>query len=369
VGNKFLQVDAGTSAGMPIAAGATIPSREPIEVAELITRVNDTLKNANEAVTDVRAGINDTVKTVLGLSGETTQVIGDVSRQLERFATTANSVGDDVRGMITGIRNGQGTIGQLMTDRQLYEELRGMANDGGNMIQNLKATSEDLRTISTDLRNRDLGTKVEQVTTNVRNLTDEAVSAIRKLQASQGASAGLMTEVRQTLTSANETMANFADSSEALKRNFFFRGFFKDRGYYDLDEVTVREYQQGQFLRDRQKVMEWLESSDVFELSPAGKEQLSEEGRRQLDLAMAGFLKYSKTDPLVIESWAGPGNEPERVLRSRERGIMVSEYLMGKFELKPNYVAVMPMNATIVPQPQARDGVNLVLHVPRASKR
>jgi len=117
----------------------------------------------------------------------------------------------------------------------------------------------------------------------------------------------LMSEVRQTLTSANETMANFADNSEALKRNFLFRGFFNKRGYFDLDAVTVNEYRDGKFLSDRQKLMEWIDSSDLFSASADGKERLTEEGRKKLDIAMTGFLKYSKTEPLVVESWAGPG--------------------------------------------------------------
>lgn len=178
-----------------------------------------------------------------------------------------------------------------------------------------------------------------------------------------------MADVRQTLTSANETMANFAEDSEALKRNFLFRGFFNKRGFFDLDAVSVQEYQQGRFLPDRQRVTEWLNAPDLFAVSTAGKEQLTEEGRRKLDFAMAGFLKYPKTEPLIVESWAGPGAEPERILRSRERAIMVSEYLMKRFDLKPNYVAIMPMNASGVTTVQPRDGVSLVLFAPKPSRK
>lgn len=367
VGNKFLQVDAGTSAAMEIQPGVTIPSKEPVEVSELINRVNDTLKNANDAVTEIRAGITSTVKSVQELSTETTEVIGDVSKQLDRFTTTANDVGDDVRVMVASVRRGEGTVGKLMNDDGLYLQLRAMADDGGRVLGNLKATSADLSAISADLKARDLGAKVDQVTNNVQDLTKEALEKLRSFQTADG-SASLFTEVRQTLTSANETMANFADNSEALKRNFFFRGFFKDRGYYDLDELTVREYQEGRFLKDRQKIQEWVDSTNLFELSTAGREQISEEGRRRLDLAMAGFLRFAKTDPLVVESWVSGGAEPERVLRSRERAIMVREYLMKKFSLKPNYVAVMPMNASSIPPIVPRDGVNLVLYATKEKK-
>ena len=34
-------------------------------------------------------------------------------------------------------------------------------------------------------------------------------------------------------------MADLAENTEALKRNFLFRGFFNKRGYFDLDDVSV----------------------------------------------------------------------------------------------------------------------------------
>jgi hypothetical protein len=37
-------------------------------------------------------------------------------------------------------------------------------------------------------------------------------------------------------------MHNLAEATEALKRNFFFRGFFNRRGYFDLEDVSVEEY-------------------------------------------------------------------------------------------------------------------------------
>jgi len=179
----------------------------------------------------------------------------------------------------------------------------------------------------------------------------------------------LMTEVRQTLTSANETMANFADNSEALKRNFLFRGFFNKRGYFDLDDISVKEYREGQVLKDRQKVMEWVSAADLFTSTPDGKEQLTPEGRRKLDAAMTNFLRYSKNEPLVVESFTGTGSESERVLRGRERGILVSEYLVKKFSLKSNYVAVMPMNAGGPGDGDTRDGVGLALFPPKPAKK
>jgi phospholipid/cholesterol/gamma-HCH transport system substrate-binding protein len=368
VGSKYLQVDAGTSDAEPVGPGSTIPHREPVEIGDLIYRVSETVRTANQAVLDIRGHIDDTVAAILNIGQQTSGAIADVSRQMDKFATTGNAIASDVSGIIANTRSGKGTVGQLLNDDKLYQELRDVVNEGQRVAENFKEVSSDLKDVSSDLKSRDLGPKVARVADNLEALTKEAVGAIRSFQGPEGATGGLMAEVRQTLTSANETMANFADNSEALKRNFLFRGFFNQRGFFDLDAVTVREYHDGRFLPDRQKISEWLNAPDLFTSTPDGRDQLTPEGRTKLDMAMATFLKYSKNEPFIVESWAGPGSEPERILRSRERAIKVSEYLVEKFALKPNYVAIMPMNA-VESGGQARDGIGLVLFAPKPSKK
>lgn len=368
VGSKYLQVDAGTSAADPVQPGSTIAHREPVEIGDLIFRVSETVKTANQAVLDIRGRVDDTVTSILNIGQQTSEAISDISKQVDKFATNGNAIVSDVGMIVSKTRNGQGTLGQLLNDDKLYQQLRDVTNEGQRVAENFTAVSSDLKTISEDLKSRQLGPKVERVADNMETFTKEAIGAIRSFLGPEGATGGLMAEVRQTLTSANETMANFADNSEALKRNFLFRGFFNQRGYFDLDAITVRDYREGRFLPDRQKVSEWLSTPDLFSTSE-GREQLTPEGRKKLDLAMASFLRYSKNEPFIIESWAGPGSEPERILRARERAIRVSEYLVDKFELKPNYVAIMPMNAIESTDNQSRDGIGLVLFAPKPSRK
>lgn len=382
LGSKFLQVNAGTSAAAAVTSGATIPSVEPVEIADLLAQASTTIRTVNEAVMDVRNGINQTVDAILDINRQTTDVISDVSVQVNKFTASSNQVASDVMGMIADVRNGQGTIGRLLTDDQLYEQFRSAADDGQQVIRNVKSMSEDLKSVSqdfmsvsrdfkavsSDIKSQELGSRFSTIAAKAETLTDEALAAVRSFQGSNDSSGGLMADVRQTLTSANSAMANIAENTEALKRNFFFRGFFNKRGFYDLDAVTVREYSDGKFLADRQKVNVWLDASEVFVAAPDGNERISDDGRQRLDLAMAAFLRYSKSDPFIVEAWAGPGSDPQSVLISRERAILVSEYLVKKFELKPNYVAIMPMNAAPPPNVAPRNGVGLVLFAPKNSK-
>jgi len=54
-----------------------------------------------------------------------------------------------------------------------------------------------------------------------------------------------------------------AEDTEALKHEFFFRGFFKKRGFYNLDDVTPAEYLKA---CERQKdigTRKWLHASSL----------------------------------------------------------------------------------------------------------
>jgi phospholipid/cholesterol/gamma-HCH transport system substrate-binding protein len=369
VGAKFLQVDAGTGAAEALDEGDTVPSREPVEISDLLEAGAGTLRMVNRAILEISEGVDETVEAILGLNQQSLEVIHRVGEQVERFAGIGNRVAEDVGGMVADVRRGQGTIGRLVTDDSLFEVLRTTVQEGEETVRNLREVSDDLHAISSDLKARELGDQVERVAANVETMTREAIDAIRSLQDPEGVSGGLMADVRQTITSANVAMTNLAENTDALKRNWLFRGFFNRRGFFDLDAVSVHEYREDRFLRDRQRMRVWLDADDLFGPGPDGREQLTDEARGRLDLAMAGFLAYSRTDPLIVESWAGRGTEPERALRSRERAIVVSDYLVDRFDLRPNYVGIMPMNAIAPDDDQFRDGIALVLFAPRDARR
>ena len=76
---------------------------------------------------------------------------------------------------------------------------------------------------------------------NVREATEQAKGAVADLRGENGPVQGASTgDLQQTLALGTDAMADLAETTEALKRNFFFRGFFNRRGYFDLDDVSVQ---------------------------------------------------------------------------------------------------------------------------------
>jgi phospholipid/cholesterol/gamma-HCH transport system substrate-binding protein len=176
--------------------------------------------------------------------------------------------------------------------------------------------------------------------------------------------------MHETLQSARDAMADLADATEALKRNFFFRGFFDRRGYFDLDDVTVAQYRQGALeTKDRQTLRIWIGAGVLFERDAQGIERLSADGMARLDSAMSQFVRYPHTSPLVVEGYAEEPTGDARYLISRGRAELVRDYVVSKFGWDTNYVAVMPMGGVAEGSPSGDrwDGVALALFVQRTA--
>jgi hypothetical protein len=170
-----------------------------------------------------------------------------------------------------------------------------------------------------------------------------------------------------TLAQAREATADLADNMEALKRNFLLRGFFNRRGYYDLDAISPVEYRAGVLENGKRKAMRiWLSAAVLFAPGPEGSEVLTDSGRARIESAMATFLKYLPANPLVVEGYATEGVTAERYRASRQRAVVVRDYILGRYELPPQHAGFIALGeATGSPDGDRWDGVAITLFLDR----
>jgi phospholipid/cholesterol/gamma-HCH transport system substrate-binding protein len=178
-----------------------------------------------------------------------------------------------------------------------------------------------------------------------------------------------MSGIKDTLVNTREATADLAENMEALKRNWLFRGFFNSRGFYDLDAVSPEQYASGEFAPKRARERSWLHAQDLFTTSEGGREVLSAQGRKELDVIATPYLRIAANTPLMVEGYAGQGTAQEQFLRSRERARLVRRYLIDRFDLKPSYIGAVPMGAVKSSGPAGEffDGVGVV-YFPEKSK-
>jgi len=340
VGNKFVQIQTGTEAAPAVAEGGTIQSREPFDIADLMLTMSQTLATVNTMLVEVKSGVDEALGAVTATASDAQVLMKNVGGEVRTILGSANDVSRDLKLIVGNVRAGRGTVGKLVNDDALYASVRSMAADAEKAVATVRQASEDARAAIADLRGQN---------GPVRGLTGDA---------------------QQTLQAAREAMADLADTTEALKRNIFFRGFFNRRGYFDLDDVSVAQYREGALAsKDRRVLRIWLDAAVLFEKDANGVERLGEGGRVRLDSAMSQFLRYPHTSPLVVEGYARDATGDARYLNSRTRAQLVRDYVLAKFKLNPNYVAVMPMGAEAPDSPSGREwnGVALALFVEKTA--
>lgn len=339
VGGVFVNIAVGTDQAPRVADGGTIPGHDPFQISDLLEEANHTLTMVGDTVMALRGDAEIAMKEIAGTAEDAHALLDTIRPDLEAMAKNGSMISNDTRELVAKINDGQGTVGKLVNDDHLYRQLEGVADQAQTVMANLHQVSDEARRAIVDFRSKD------------------------------GPAQGLLADMRTTLGQAREATADLADNMEAMKHNFLLRGFFNKRGYYDLDAISPVEYRTGVLENGKRKAMRiWLKSALLFEPGPDGTETLSPSGRARIDSAMATYLKYLPTNPLVVEGYAPAVTVAERFRLSRRRAGMVREYIAGKFEVPPQNVGFIGLGQEAFDSPEKDrwDGVALTLFLDRS---
>jgi phospholipid/cholesterol/gamma-HCH transport system substrate-binding protein len=292
----------------------------------------------NETVEALRGDVQKAVQQVALTAEDAHNLIEDIRPDITTMARQGSRIAADTQQIIADVNAGKGTIGRLMKDDAIYTRAEEIATEVRDVVANMKEVSVEARRALSDFRSKD------------------------------GPAQGLMADMRVTVHQAREAVSDLADNMEALKRNFFFRGFFNDRGYYDLGALSAVDYRSGVLENGKRKAMRiWLTADSLFEELPDGTPVLSEEGRARLDSAMSAYLKYVPSYPLVVEGYATQGTRNERWRTGQRWAGMVREYVLQRYELTPQNAGYISLgnDAQGSPNDGPWDGVALTLFVDR----
>jgi phospholipid/cholesterol/gamma-HCH transport system substrate-binding protein len=344
VGSAFIQISPGSDDAPIVAAGQTLEGRDMIEFSDLIQEGRDTFRTVTSEVMDLKEDVSDAVVAATEATRTVDNVIqqtGDEIQTMMRTSTKAveevQHVLADARVIVSEIKAGQGTVGQLLTDDALYQRITGLAGEAEKTMANLQA------------------------------VTDNARKTFEGVTARDSAAQQMIRSVQGTLTEAQEVMSDLSEGTEALKRNILFRGFFRDRGFFDLDAITRDAYIAGALEGDSRVALRvWLDAEGLFAPDTAGVEQLTDAGRRRLDSAMADLIRYPRDSALVVEGYGQVTEGGAAHLVSAERAALVRDYLLSRFRRRATLTGVMAMGSEAPGSPSGDErwsGVALALFV------
>jgi len=173
----------------------------------------------------------------------------DIFRTLKHTGENADSISKEIVTLFENMNRGKGTIGQLITNEDLYNRIGQTINNfsQSSLVFNhaVGKLSSNADAISTDVTN---------LTPRLREITNDIAEISRKINSSENVAGTLLTDtafarnLKDVIININKTTANLEEGSkslnenmEALKHNFLFKGYFEDIGYFDRKGKTAED--------------------------------------------------------------------------------------------------------------------------------
>jgi len=364
VGGTYLSVGPGSVQAVEAKALATIPSKEPTEIADLLARGNGLLDDADgmlKGVTTTVSNVNDVVVNLKQGHGTAGMLLSD-DKLANHIRQTVTSATTDVQDIVTDLKAGRGPAGMLLRDEALASRIRETVNNAQQATAILGHASQQADALVSDLNSRQIPQKAGQVMDNLNDSTRQVRQMISEVNKPDqfGMTAGA--NIRESLTNANTATANLADATEALKHNFLTRGFFKKRGYYNLNDISPDQYRKDRAFTDPQNSRVWFSGPELFQRASNG-EELSAKGMALLNAALTQNGDPMVDSPIVIEGYWNGDTPADQLRFSRNRAMLVRQYLQDRFQVDPRNMGVVPLK-NLPPKGMERatwDGICIVV--------
>src|SRR5882724_2519504 len=351
VGGTYLSVRPGSAGAVQANALTTIPSKEPTELAELLTRGNGLLNDADgllkevggklgvalDGVTTTVSNVNDVVVNLKQGHGTAGMLLND-DELANRIRQTVTTTATDVQDIVADLKAGRGPAGMLLRDEALASRIQQATVDLGHASRQADA-------LVSDLNSHKIPQKAGEVVDNLNDSARQVRQMISEINKPDqfGMSAGA--NIRDSLGNANTDTANLADATEALKHNFLTRGFFKKRGYYNLADISPDQYRKDRAFTDPKNNRVWLSGSELFQ-SGANGEELSAKGMLLLNAALTENGDPVVESPVVIEGYSNSGVSADQLRFSRSRAMLVKQYLQAHFQFDPRNMGVVALKSS-----------------------
>ena len=370
VGDKYVSIRVGSSSAAEAPDGATLPSKEPFDVGEalekaapLLDKSSALLDNLQGSVTDLHGRLDVALSSVTRTVNHVDGLVTVVQPDIRRMASNASQITGTINSIVSDLNAGKGPAGLLLKDETTRKQLQATLFNAQQATSNLSDASARADRILADVESRDLASKAQAILQNVQAMSEQLNQTIQGALGPDNMGEDGARNIRETLSNLNRGTANLADDTEALKHEFFFRGFFKKRGFYNLEQLSPAEYLQACQRQNACTSRTWLDAANLFVTGSNGAVQLKETGRHAIDGAVGPVVDSLPDHLVIVEGYSASGTPDQQFVMSRRRANLVREYLEAHFHLLHDNVGVVPLRDK-PPQCARRDtwnGVAIVL--------
>jgi phospholipid/cholesterol/gamma-HCH transport system substrate-binding protein len=331
VGETFLTIHSGSPNVAIAQPDSVLQSKPPISISDLLTHGLGIMNDADTTLKQVSGKLNVALDGVNGAVGN------------------AND-------LLVGLKEGRGPVGMLLRDEKMAGQIRETMSNVQSTTSNLNHASGQVNSLVADVQQRQLPQKLDDTMTQIRSASTRADATIQQVQQSLAQALGPDTNgvtagqnINEALSNVNAATGNMAEDTEALKHNFFFKGFFNHRGFYTLASLSPQEYRRNKLFGSTQSPRAWLQADTLFQHGPHGTEELSKDGQHTIDAAITSFGDSVFTHPIVIEGYSDAEAPADALSWSYGRAQLVRNYLEARYPFTAKNVGIMPLSA--IPPP------------------
>ena len=222
LGETYIDIDSTTAHGPPVQNGDVLATREHPDFNDVVRSSQGTLQNL-DALLKRTDRILAFVESGQGSIGK---LIYDPNLY-DRLSTTVS----DFKGVVDDIRNGKGSIGQLIANDEAYRKAVAAVDKLNAMIDELQ---QGKGTIGMFLKDPTLYNNTNQTVANVRKLTDD-------INAGKGA-IGKLARDQEFASKLQKTLDNITDLTNRLDAGEGTAGkLFKDPSLYNNSDQMLVE--------------------------------------------------------------------------------------------------------------------------------
>ena len=327
VGDTFLTIHPGSPGTAIAQANSILQSKPALSISDLMTHGLGVMDDADASMKQLNAKLNTS---------------------LDGVNTAVNNANE----LLVGLKDGRGPAGMLLRDETMATQIRQTMTNVQSATSTLNQTASRVNGMVGDIQERQLPQKIDETMTQVRSASTEANSTIQQLHQSLNQALGpdidgvtAAQNISETLTNVNAATGNMAEDTEAVKHNFFFKGFFSHRGYYSLSSISPEEYRHNKLFTNAHGRRLWLTADALFQPGVHGAEDLSPAGKRAVDAAIASYGDAVFQHPVVIEGYSDTADPADQLARSYNRASLVRTYLESRFPFVAKNVGVMPLSS------------------------
>ena len=350
VGDEYISIREGSNGAPEAPDGATLPSKEPFDLgaalekgSALLDKGSALLDNVQGSVTDLHGRLDVALDSVTKTVNHVDGLVAVVQPDIRKMASNASQITDTINTIVSDLNAGKGPAGLLLKDEATRKQLQETLSNVQQAASNLSDASSRADGIIADVQSRDLASKAQAILQNVQEMSEQLDQGIKSALGPDDLGSDGAANIRQTLSNLNRGTANLAEDTEALKHEFFFRGFFKKRGFYDLEQLSPADYLKACQRPDACGSREWLDAAHLFARGSDGTVQLVPGGRQAIDSAVAPEVDSLLDHVVIIEGYASAGTPDQQFVTSQRRADLVREYLEAHFHLIHSDVGIVPL--------------------------